>query len=62
MPREAVLFNNCIITNFKGSAENKFDIPIFNKFKFKLKYNELDKINFVIKKLFNNYNKEIKKI
>ena len=61
MPREAVLFNNCIITNFKGSAKNKFDIPITNKYKFKLKYNEIDKINFIIKKLFNNYNKEIKK-
>ncbi len=60
MPREAVLFNNCIIANFKGSASNKFDIPIANKFKFKLKYNEIDKINFTIKKFFNNYNVEIK--
>ena len=28
MPREAVLFNNCIITNLKGSAKNNQDIPI----------------------------------
>ena len=61
MPREAVLFNNCIITNKKGSAKNKYDIPISDKFKFRLKYSELDKINFVIKKLFNNHKKEIKK-
>ena len=36
MPREAAIFNNCIITNIlKGSAKNKFDIPINKKFKFK---------------------------
>ena len=34
MPREAVLFNNCIITNKKGSAKNSFDIPIKEKYKF----------------------------
>ena len=33
MPREAVLFNNCVITNLKGSAYNKFDIPINKQFK-----------------------------
>ena len=34
MPREAVLFNNCIISNLKGSAKNNNDIPISKKFKF----------------------------
>ncbi len=61
MPREAVLFNNCIITNYKGSAENKFDIPINKQFKFKQKYNDLKKINHIIEKLLKNYQKEIKK-
>ena len=35
MPREAVLFDNCIITNLKGSANNSQDIPIKRKYKFK---------------------------
>ena len=42
MPREAALFNNCIISNYKGSSKNKLDIPINKKFKFKQKYNELN--------------------
>ncbi len=61
MPREATLFDNCILTNFKGSAKNKYDIPINKKFKFYQKYSELNKINITISNLFKNYNKEIKK-
>ena len=61
MPREAVLFNNCIITNNKGSAKNKFDIPIKNQFKFKQNYNELDIINSLIEILLKNYKKEVRK-
>ena len=60
MPREAVLFNNCIITNLKGSAKNKFDIPINKKFKFDQKYKNLLKIKYQIDQLFINYKKEIK--
>ena len=60
MPREAVLFNNCILTNYKGSAKNNYDIPIGKKFKFNQKYNDIDKINFIIDVLFKNYSKEVK--
>ncbi len=59
MPREAVLFNNCVITNCKGSANNNFDILINRKFKFKQKYSDLDKINLTIGLLFKNYKKQI---
>ena len=34
LPREAVILNNCIITNKKGSAFNPIDIPIKKKYKF----------------------------
>lgn len=61
MPREAVLFDNCILTNYKGSAKNKFDIPISNKFKFRQKYNELNKIDSLINYLFKNHKTELKK-
>ena len=61
MPREAVLFNNCIITNRKGSAENNFDIPISKRFKFKQKYSDLNSINSTINICLNNHNKEMKK-
>ena len=43
MPREAALFNNCIITNKKGSAKNKLDIPINDKYKFEEKKNQFRK-------------------
>ena len=61
MPREASLFNNCIITNLKGSAKNKFDIPINKRFKFKQSYNDINKINSIIDLLFQNYKKNIVK-
>ena len=57
MPREAAIFENCIITNLKGSAGNKFDIPINKKFKFKQTYSDLNKINSTIDSFFDN-NKE----
>ncbi len=60
MPREATLFDNCIISNYKGSSKNKLDIPINKKFKFKQKYNELNNLNQTIENIFKNYNKEIK--
>ena len=61
MPREAVLHNNCIITNYKGSAKNKYDIPISKKFKFEQKYNDIKKINSLINILFKDYSVNIKK-
>ena len=60
MPREAVLFNNCVITNFKGSAYNKFDIPINKKYKFQQNYKNLNQINFIIHKILKNYKTEVR--
>jgi len=60
MPREAVLFNNCIITNKRGSAKNKYDIPINNKYKYNENYNNLEKIKNHIFKIFDNYKNELK--
>ena len=60
MPREAVLFNNCIITNKKGSAKNSFDIPIKGEFKFFEKYTNIVLIKDKIYRIFNNYQKELR--
>ena len=60
MPREAVLFNNCIITNKKGSAKNSYDIPIKNQYKFKERRSNLNKIKYTIDKIFYNHKKEFK--
>ena len=58
MPREAVLFNNCIITNLKGSAKNNQDIPIKKKYKFTECLENVNKINNAVNKIFKNYTKE----
>ncbi len=55
MPREATLFDNCIITNLKGSAKNNIDIPIKKKFKFKEKYENLEKIEALIFEILKNH-------
>ena len=60
MPREATLFNNCIITNKKGSAKNKLDIPINEKYKFEEKKINLEKITKTILYIFKNYRNELK--
>ncbi len=60
MPREAVLFNNCIITNYRGSAKNKHDIPINEKYKFTENYSNLKKIKLLIFNILKNYKKEFK--
>jgi len=60
MPREAALFNNCIITNKKGSAKNKLDIPINDRYKFEEKKINLEKISKTILKIFKNYQNELK--
>ena len=61
MPREAALFDNCIITNQKGSAENNIDIPINRKFKFNEKYSNLKFIKNTMDYVLKNYKKEILK-
>ena len=61
MPREAVLFNNCIITNYKGSAKNKNDIPINEEFKFHERSRNITKIKSKINKILINYKNELKK-
>ena len=61
MPREAALFNNCIITNKKGSALNNYDIPINSKYKFNESNSNLNKIKIQIEKFFKDYNTEVKK-
>jgi len=61
IPREAVLMRNCIITNRKGSALNNVDIPINDEFKFYEKYSNLEKINYKILSIFQNYESEFLK-
>ncbi len=60
MPREAVLFNNCIISNLKGSAKNNNDIPISKKFKFNEKSININSIIKKIDEIFLNHKKEFK--
>ena len=60
MPREAVLFNNCIISNLKGSAKNDTDIPISKEFKFSEKSININNIMKKIDKIFLNHEKEFK--
>ena len=60
MPREAALFNNCIITNKKGSAKNNFDIPIKNNYKFSEKRSNIILLKKKISNIFNNYLSELK--
>lgn len=60
MPREAALYDNCIITNRRGSAKNNYDIPIKNKYKFTENSKNLIKIKFQILKIFDNYKDELK--
>ncbi len=58
MPREAVILGNCVITNLKGSAKNNYDIPIGGKYKFKEEFKNINKIDKIINRIFNNYKKE----
>ena len=60
MPREAALFDNCIITNKKGSAKNNIDIPIKKKFKIFEKHSNLVLLKKELNSIFNNYQREIK--
>ena len=47
-----------IITNKRGSAQNIYDIPIKNKYKFDEKESNLKNIKYLIYKIFNNHKKE----
>ena len=60
LPREAVILDNCVITNKKGSALNSIDIPIKKKYKFEETKNNLPKIKKTINKIMYEYQKEIK--
>ncbi len=60
LPREAVILNNCVITNKKGSALNSIDIPIKKKYKFQETNNNLPKIKKTIDEIINEYHNEIK--
>ena len=55
LPREAVIFDNCIITNKRGSAENPFDIPIDDDFKFNENISDNLKLYKKINDIFDNY-------
>ena len=61
-PREALLFGNCVITNFKGSAKFYKDVTVPNNFKFEEKYKNLKKINKLIYLIFNDYKKNFYKM
>ena len=61
MPREAAILGNCVITNKKGSANNKYDIQIPNEFKFEEKHKNINKIIKTINRIFQNHKKEQKK-
>lgn len=51
IPREAALLNNCVITNFRGSAMFYNDIPISNKYKTE----SYEQIGNLIKDCFVNF-------
>ena len=48
------------LPEFKGSAYNKFDIPINKKYKFQQNYKNLNQINFIIHKILKNYKTEVR--
>lgn len=59
MPREAVSLYCNIITSNIGTASNKIDVPIDNKYKFSIKYSNIKKIVNLIVNMTNNYNEYI---
>ena len=58
-PREATLLGNCIISNFKGSANFHRDVGISRMYKFKEKKENLLKISNLIKDIFYNYEENL---
>ncbi|MEI3535627.1 MAG: hypothetical protein V8R16_02470 [Bacilli bacterium] len=59
MPKEAVLFDCCIITGRRGASNYYGDVPILDKYKFN-NYKEYDKIISMIDYIFENYEIAIK--
>jgi hypothetical protein len=53
MPREAVMYNCCVIVGKDGSAKFFEDVPIFKKYK--IRKNKLEQITQVINNCINNY-------
>jgi len=59
IPREAAIFDCCIITNREGSANYNEDVPIYEEFK--IKTFNLRKIEIKINDIMNNYDQNISK-
>lgn len=55
IPREAAVNGCCVITNRKGSAAYKEDIPIPDKYKFEDPLNSLDDIEQLMRKIVNDF-------
>ena len=60
MPREAVMCDCNIITSKKGSANNKFDVPISDEYKFDIYENDISIIGEKILELTEHYNEHYK--
>lgn len=57
MPREAAVLGCCVIVGKKGSAANDYDVPIPDKYKFKIEKNIIPSILNIIKDSFKNFEK-----
>ncbi|NQU31736.1 MAG: hypothetical protein HQ521_00740 [Bacteroidetes bacterium] len=57
IPREAAISGCCIITSKSGSAKNRVDVPIDEKYKVHLKKRSLLKIGKTINSIFADYEK-----
>lgn len=60
LPREAALFNCCVITGLKGSARYSTDLPIPEKFKIEGSEKNIPTIISLIKELLSAYEENIK--
>jgi hypothetical protein len=60
-PREAAMCGCCVITSKKGSASNKKDVSILERFKFKDDNKSIEQIIDSILYIFENYEKENQK-
>jgi hypothetical protein len=60
LPREAAILKNCIITNKEGSAYYQKAVSINLKYKFDEKKRNLSKIKLLIKKIFFNFELELR--
>jgi len=55
IPREAANLGCCIVTNRKGSAQNNYDIPISNEYKFDQVDDYFKSVKYKIKEIFDNF-------